>query len=179
MYGVSFSWLCALWVVGRWRSSGSLVCDFLAEELRKLCHPHWRCPLPSTGKETYRTSKTINELPNAPQSQSLYTVLYHPLNNPPVRVVNCNVICSQNSGFEFACLHLLLGGRPCHVVQRTEINDENYTKYLDSSKLTAGSGCVHAMNTYGGMEVYFHLFILALGGCAWSYSWPGRFILPG
>lgn len=85
MYGASFSWLCALWVVGRWRSSGSSACDFLAEELRKLCHPHWRCPLPSTEKKkTYRTWKTINEFPNAPQSQSLYTVLYRSLNNPPV-----------------------------------------------------------------------------------------------
>ena len=32
-------------------------------------------------------------------------------------------------------------------------NDENYTKCLDSSKPKTRSGCVHAMNTYGGMEV--------------------------
>ena len=36
------------------------------------------------------------------------------------------------------------------MVQRTEKNDENYTKCLDSSKLKARSGSVHAINTYGG-----------------------------
>ena len=104
MYGASFSWLCALWVVGRWRSSGSLACDFPAEELRRLCHPHWRCPPVNRGGWWHIGPERRLMSSQMHPKAKVCTLLYHPLNSPPVRVVTCNVICPQNSGFEFACL---------------------------------------------------------------------------
>jgi len=122
MYGASFSWLCALWVVGRWRSSGSFACDFVAEELRELCHPHWRCPLPSTGKTKHiGTERRLMSSQMRPKAKvctpSCSIHLTTPLQGS--LSVTWYVLRIADSSL-LACLHLLPGGRPCHVVQRTE-----------------------------------------------------------